>query len=184
MNKKGSGLVVGIIIIVAIAVVAILAFAYMGYLPFNLVGNGDNGDTDQPLGSEYCEYTTGQIVGMFEDLAGKSLNKDIGFSVVNALNMEACGSNFRLPSEIISVYMAEYSGDWYVLVDDTTVRSGYYYRSVLWGNAPLLSNSTLVRGTISGNGISIGEWYGYSTMTITSYGTRSGYSAFVIWLIS
>jgi len=179
---KANAWIVGIVI-VAIIVVAVTIIAYMGYLPLSLTDNGDN-DIDQPIGSDYCDYTTGEIVDMFENLAGKPLNRDIGFSVVNALSMKACGSNSKVPSEIITVYMTEYSGDWYVLIDDTQMRSGYYYRSVVWGNAPLLSNSTLVRGVISGNGVSIDEWYGYETLTITSYGTKSGYTAFVIWLIS
>lgn len=184
MNKNGSMLILGIVIIAVIAIVVVI-MAYMGYLPLSFATDDDDSDvTDQPIGSDDCGYTTGEIIGMFENLAGKNLNRDVGFSVVNALSMEACGSNSKLPSEIIGVYMTEYTGNWFVLVDDTKVRSGYYYRSVLWGNAPLLSNSTLVRSTISGNGVSIDEWYGYETMTITSYGTKSGYTAFAIWLLS
>lgn len=184
MDNKGSIAIIAVFAIVAI-VLLVGYLVYAGYIPLNLTGdNGGAGDVADPVGSDDCSYTTGEIVGMFENLAGKSLNKDIGFSVVNALSMRACGSNSKLPSEIISSYMTEYAGSWYVLVDDTQVKSGFYYRSVLWGNAPLLSNSSLVRGVISGNGVTIGEWYNYETLTITSFGSRSGYSAFVIWLIS
>ena len=185
MNEKGSGWIIGAIII-AIIVVAVALLAYFGYLPLGLLGIGSSDDSDmsQPIGSDYCGYAVGDIIGMFENLVGKELNNDVGFTVVNALNMMACGSNSNTPDEIIGSYMIEYADGWYVLDDTTTVRSGYYYRSVLWGNAPLLSNSSLIRGLISGGGVTIEAWYGYNTITVTGYGTRSGYIAFALWLTS
>ncbi len=183
MNKKGSGLVIGIAVI-GVIIVAVLILAFTGYIPLSLTSNGDNGDMDQPLGSDYCGYAVGDIIGMFENLMGKNLNDDVGFTVVNALNMEACGSNSRLPSEIIGEYMTQFSDGWYILSDDTVVRSGYYYRTAIWGNTPILSNSTMIRAVISGNGVTIDAWYSYETMTITSYGTKSGYLASLIWLTS
>jgi len=184
MNNKGSSLIAGIIVVVLIiAGVGILAF--MGFIPLSFAGdNSDSGGIDQPIGSDYCGFGVGEIVGMFENIMGKDLNNDVGFTVVNSLSMEACGSNSKLPGEIIGTYMEQFSTGWYILGDDTTVRSGYYYRTVIWGNAPLLSNSSLIRGIISGNGVTIDTWYNYETMTITSYGTKSGYLASLIWLTS
>ena len=183
MNRKGSGLVVGIIV-VAVIICAFAVAIYMGYIPLSLLSASDTDDIDQPIGSDYCGYGTGEIIGMFENLVGKDLNNDMGFTVVNALGMEACGSNSKLPSEIIGNYISEFSSGWYIISDDTQMRSGYYYRTVIWGNAPLLGNSSLIRAVISGNGVSIGTWYNYETMTITSFGTKTGYLASLVWLSS
>lgn len=180
---KANALILGIIVIAVIAV-AIVLLAYMGYLPLSLASSDNTDGIDQPIGSDYCGYATGEIIGMFENLVGKDLNNDIGFSIVSALNMEACGSNSKLPSEIIGNYMTDFSDGWYILGDDTQVRSGYYYRTVIWGNTPLLSNSTLIRAVVSGNGVTIDTWYNYKTMTIISHGTKSGYLACVLWLTS
>ena len=187
MNEKGSGLIIGIVIIAVVALI-VVAMALMGFLPLSFGGtNGsqDQDDMSEPLGSEYCGYATGDIIGMWENLAGKNLNSDVGYTVVNALSMEACGTNDELPSDIMTEYITAFSTGWYILVDDTnTSGSGYYYRSILWGNEQTLADSTLVRGVISGHGVTIKEYYGYSTITITSFGTRSGYLAFALWLAS
>lgn len=180
MDKKATSLMLGIIIVAIIVIAVFIAF-YMGYIPLSFADNDE--DMSQPVGSDYCDFTTGQIIGMFENLASKDLNNDIGYTVINGLNMRACGSNSKLPSEIVSKYMSDYT-NWYVLVDDTTMSSGFYYRTVIWGNAPLLSNSTLIRGCMSGNGVTIKEWYNYETLTITAYGTKSGYLSFALWLTS
>lgn len=184
MNNKASSLVIGIVIIVAVIICGVVALAYLGYLPLSWSANGDDSDMEQPIGSDYCGYAVGDIIGMYENLMGKNLNNDIGYSVVNALNMEACGTNSKLPSEILNVYRTEYANGWYLLAEDTQARSGYYYTTVVWGNAPMLSNSTLIIGVISGSGVTVQQWYGYNTITITGQGTRSGYLAFALWLTS
>lgn len=183
MNKNGSMAVVGAIIIIVI-ILGVVFLAYMGYIPLSFGDSDKDGDMGQSLGAEKCDYAVGEIVSMFENLMGKDLNNDIGFTVVNGLNMMACGSNTKLPSEIIGAYISEFSDGWYILGDDTQVKSGFYYRIVVWGNTPSIGNCTLMRGVISGSGVTVKEWYNFNTMTITGYGTRSGYLAFALWLTS
>src|SRR4030042_254264 len=177
MDKKAISLITGVLLLIVIVVAVALAMIYLGVTPLSLINGEKEGDVSKPIGSDKCDYTDGEIINMFENLVGKDLNNDVGFSVVNALNMRACGSNSKLPGEIIGTYMTEFADGWYVLADDTITRSGYYYRSVVWGNTPSLSNSTLIRAVLSGNGEIIKEWYGYETMSITSHGTKSGYIA-------
>lgn len=184
MNQKAISPIYGVLVLVIIIIAVALAMVYLGVIPLSLTDAGATGDIDQPIGSDYCGYSNGEIIDMYENLMGKDLNNDIGFSVINALNMKACGSDSKLPSEILGNYMTQFSDGWYVLSDDTVARTGFYYRTIIWGNAPMLSNSSMIRAIISGNGVVVKEWYNYNTMTITSYGTKSGYIACVLWLNS
>jgi len=184
LDDKGNiAVIIGIIAVICIVGV-VLFLAYMGYIPLLNLSNDDDGGIGDPLGSDYCGYTKGEIVGMFENLAGKNLNRDIGFSAISALNVRACGSNSRQPEEIIDVYRDMYADDWYILLDDDGGGVGYTYNFVVWGNSDNVFNATLFKSVLSGYGVTVNEWYNYNTVTITGYGTRSGYIAFMAWLRS
>jgi len=184
MNKKASSGIIGIVLIVAMVIVAVVVLAYMGVIPLNisgLTGAQAANDLGDPLGSENCDFATGVIIDMFENMMGKDLNNDVGYTVVHALNMRACGSDSVEATEVVDEYETLWT-DWYLLDRDTDVRNGFYYVACIWGNAPNLGESTLIRGVLSGSGSTIEEWYGYHTITINSEGSRSGYLAFVAWL--
>ena len=173
------------IFIVAFIAVIVALMLYFGVFTLSLGATDNDADgMSDPIGSDYCGYSTGDIIGMFKNLMGKDLNNDVGFTVVNALNIEACGSDSRVPSEIIAQYTADLGDDWYIIYDDTTMRTGFYYRSVVWGNTNSIWNATLIKSVISGSGVTVKEWYNYNTVTATGYGTRSGYLGFVAWLQS
>ena len=184
MNKKASSLIYGMLVLLLVVLAVAMILIYTGVIPLSLTEETKDTEMEEPIGSDYCGFTTGQIIGMFENMMGKSLNKDIGYSVINSVDMKACGSNSKLPDQIIGRYMTEYSQGWYVISDDTQVRSGYYYRTVVWGNTPLLSNSSFIKAVISAHGTNVKAWYNYDTITATSHGTKSGYVAFLIWLTS
>jgi len=187
MDKNASMGVIGLVLIVAMVIVAVVVLAYMGVIPLNLGAlTGDNAanDLDDPAGAQNCDFATGVIVDMFENMMGKDLNNDVGYTVVHALNMRACGSDGVEATEVVDEYEIAWADDWYLLDRDTDVRNGFYYVACIWGNAPNLGESTLIRGVLSGSGSTIEEWYGYHTMTINSEGSRSGYLAFVAWLTS
>lgn len=171
-----------IIGIVVILLCAVGVLAYLGYIPLNLDLISDD-DMGSPPGSDYCGFSDGQILDMLETIAGKDLNNEAGLGFIDALNMRACGSDSKLPSEVEQYYRTKNAEDgWYYLGGDSYSGSGWTAISAVWGNNRTAVGSTLARTILSGNGISVKEYYGYNTITITSHGTRVSYLAFVAWL--
>jgi len=183
MNQKALGAISGALITIAIIVVIGAVLVYFGVIPLSMFTSGGDGDgMEDPIGSEYCGYTDGQIIDMWENFFTKDLNNDIGLSVIAAMHMKACGTNSKTPDEIISNYKTLYAADWHLLDEDTRSMSGYYYSVALWGDNSSPANSTMILGTLSAHGTTVKTWYDYETITITSSGTRSAYLAFLAWI--
>jgi len=168
-----------VLAIVIVAVLVLLA-SYFGLIP-ELAGILPGGDGDTPPGTTNCDYTDLQILGMLELVSGKSLNNQQGLAFVDALNMKACGQDDKTYTEIVTHYKTEYI-DWSLLGEQSYSGSGWNAETVVWGNSP--TNTTSAKSIITGGGVTVKEYYGYNTMTITARGTWVTYQAFALWLLA
>jgi len=180
---KRSTMIIGVIVIIA---GLIIAASYLGLIPslasFNPFDNdGSSGNEDSPPGTIYCDYTDMQILDMLELVSGKDLNNQQGLAFVDALNMQACSQDDKTYTELVTHYKVEYI-DWDLLGEQTYSGSGWDAETIVWGNDP--TNPTSAKSIITGSGVSIKEYYGYNTMTITGSGTWVTYQAFALWLLA
>lgn len=174
---KKSSIIIGAVLIVALLVIAA---SYFGLIPG--LGNLLPFETgEDPPGTIDCSYTDLQILGMLEIISGKDLNNQQGLAFVDALNMKACGQNDKTYTEIVTYYKVEYV-DWDLVGEQSYSGSGWDAVTIVWSNDP--TSPTSAKSIITGGGISITDFYGYNTMTITASGTWVTYQAFALWLLS
>jgi len=172
MKTTTMGAIIGLVIIVVILLIAMT----MGWIPgLGLQSERPPGATDSD-----CDYTELQILQMLEEITGKELNNGQGISFVRALNMEVCGSN-EASASVISHFKNEY-GDWDLASEDILTRdSGWTVYSLLWTQG---ANTSFAKSIMVGEGSTVQQAYGYTTMTLTADGPYVTYQAFVIWLLS
>jgi len=177
MNKP----IIVVAVIVVILVLAVIFGTYLGFIPDNFGLLPTDGDGETPPGTTYCDYTDLQILGMLELISGKSLNNQQGLAFVDALNMKACGQDDKTYLDIVTYYKTEYV-EWDLIGEQSYSGAGWSADTIVWGNDPTVPTSA--KSIMTGGGISIKEYYGYNTMTITGSGTWVTYQAFALWLLS
>lgn len=170
--------IIGIVAVLALLVVG--AAVALGYLEIPGLNIGlQPGDENAPPNAVYCDYTDMQILDMIETIAGKDLDNGVGITFVRGLNMQACGSDDVISTEVITYYQNLYE-DWYLTLDNRTGGAGWSARNVLWTNSP--TGATLARSVMVGTGVTVKQAYGYDAITITADGPVITYNALMLWI--